>query len=226
MVSYAGAVLAKLHPALWFPLFIRRTGLKPAIAGIGTGLVLVFLYFNIHSLSRFLNSLGLYFRLFEFNASIHYLIRFIGKWAFHGFWDKLIGPYLGTVLVLITIMIIWKFPIRDARDVLHAGFWIMTADLCLATTVHPWYISWAALALPFFPYAFMTYWTGACFLSYMAYSYSPTYEPTWVLLLEYIPVYALMGWEIRRRRPLMIDWLERRNIRAEKQTLSRSAAQG
>jgi hypothetical protein len=226
MVSYAGAVLAKLHPALWFPLFIRRAGWKPAIAGLVTGLAGLLLYFNIDALRRYLDSLGLYLRLFEFNASIHYLIRSIGKWGFHGFWDKIIGPYLGAALILIAALIIWKFPLRNARDVLHAGFWLMTADLCLATTVHPWYISWAALALPFFPYAFMTYWTGACFLSYMAYSFNPTYEPTWVLLLEYIPVYALMGWEIRRRRPLMIDWFERRNLRAEEKTLSRSAAQG
>ena len=207
MLAYAGAVLAKLHPALWFPLFLRRTGWKPALAGLAAGAGLVLVYFSFDSLLRYLNSLGLYFRLFEFNASIHYLIRFIGKWAFQESWDKAIGPYLGAVLVLIFVLVVWKFPIRDARGVLHAGFWIMAADLCLATTVHPWYLSWAALALPFFPYAFMVYWTGACFLSYIAYSFHPVYEPPWVLLIEYIPVYGLMGWEIWRRRPLMEGWL-------------------
>jgi alpha-1,6-mannosyltransferase len=202
-VSYAGAVLAKLHPALWFPLFLRRTGWKPMIAGIAAGLALMLVYFDPGSLLRYLKSLSLYFKLFEFNASIHYLIRFIGRVAFNGSWDKLIGPYLGIALVIIAALIFWKFPVRDARDILHAGFWLMTADLCLATTVHPWYISWAAVALPFFPYAFMMYWTGACFLSYIAYSYHPVYEPAWVLLVEYLPVYVLMGWEIRKRRPLL-----------------------
>jgi hypothetical protein len=149
--------------------------------------------------------------LFEFNASIHYLIRAIGRTAFHQFWDKDIGPYLGAALVIIAIMIYFKFPMRNSRDLLHAGFWIMTADLCLATTVHPWYLSWAALALPFIPYAFMTYWTGACFLSYMAYSYHPVFEPSWVLLLEYLPMYGLMGYELYKRRSLMEIWIERRN---------------
>ena len=224
MVGYACSVMAKLHPALWFPLFVRRTGWRPAFVGAATGMGLILLYFNIGSWLRYIKSLGLYFRLFEFNASIHYLIRFVGKWAFHQSWDKSIGPYLGAVLLLIAIGIAWKFPAGNARDLLHAGFWLMTADLCLATTAHPWYISWAALALPVFPYAFMTYWTGACFLSYIAYSYHPVYEPAWVLLLEYIPVYGLMVWEIRQRRPLMAVWLERRNLRAEEKALPRSGS--
>jgi len=210
-VSYAGAVLAKLHPALWFPLFVKRTGWKSMAAGVAAGLALVLVYFNIESWLRYLGSLGLYFRLFEFNASVHYLLRFLGRLVFHASWDKLIGPYLGAVLLLITVLIAWKFRIRNARDLLHAGFWLMTADLCLATTVHPWYLSWAALALPFYPYAFMVYWTGACFLSYIAYSYHPVTEPAWVLLSEYLPVYGLMAWEIWKRYPLMEVWLKRRD---------------
>ena len=203
MAGFAGAVLAKLHPAIWFPLFIRRVGWKSVWAGFVTGCGLMFLYFTYNSFLRYLSSLSLYFRLFEFNASIHYLIRFIGRSAYHESWDKLIGPYLGVLLAGITVAVVWKFPSRNARDLLHAGFWIMVADLCLATTVHPWYLSWAALALPFFPYAFMMYWVAASYLSYIAYTYHPVFEPTWVLLIEYLPMYALMAWEIRRRGPLL-----------------------
>jgi hypothetical protein len=209
MVCYVGAVLAKLHPALWLPLFVRRAGWRPALAGLAAGTGLAYAYFTFESLLRYLNSLGLYFRLFEFNASIHYLIRWFGRWGFQESWDKVIGPYLGAVLFLIVVLLVWKFPVRDARDLLHAGFWLMVADLCLATTVHPWYLSWAALALPFFPYAFVVYWTGACFLSYVAYSFHPVYEPAWALWLEYLPVYGLMGWELLRRRPLMEVWVQK-----------------
>jgi alpha-1,6-mannosyltransferase len=209
MLSYGGAILAKLHPALWFPLIVRRVGWKHASVAMAAGISLTLIYFNPDSLLRYVKSLGLYFRLFEFNASIHYLIRGIGIAAFNEYWDKITGPYLGAVLIIIVVLIIGKFPMRDSRDLLHAGFWIMTADLCLATTVHPWYISWAALALPLFPYAFMAYWTGACYLSYIAYSYHPVFEPVWALMLEYLPMYALMSWEIWRRRSLMEVWLER-----------------
>jgi hypothetical protein len=206
MASYAGAVLAKLHPALWFPLFARRAGWKACLIAAALGTCLVLFYFDFSSLLHYIRSLSLYFKLFEFNASIHYLIRFMGRSLFHSSWDKVIGPYLGAILLIITAMIAWRFPLHDARALLHAGFWVMVADLCLATTVHPWYLSWAALAIPFFPYAFMVYWTGACFLSYIAYSFHPVYEPGWVLLVEYLPVYGLMAWEIWRGGPWLASF--------------------
>jgi hypothetical protein len=121
--------------------------------------------------------------------------------VFHQQWDQATGFYLGILLLAFAGLICWKFPLKDSLDLWHAGFWIMTADLCLATTVHPWYICWAAVALPFFPYVFMLYWTGACFLSYFAYAYRPVHEPAWVLLVEYIPLYGLMAWEICSRTP-------------------------
>ena len=208
VVGYAGAVLAKLHPALWFPLFVRRMGWKAGAVGLSVIGVGFWVYLSPETWIPYLRSLRLYFRLFEFNAGIHYFLRFVGNVVFGQAWDKVTGPYLAVLLVLIAAWILWRFPLRNARDLLHAGFWIMTADLCLATTVHPWYISWAALALPFFPYAFMVYWTGACFLSYFAYAYHPVYEPAWVLLVEYLPLYILMGWEIRRGAPLLQSRLE------------------
>ena len=210
MLSYAGAVLMKLHPALWFPLYFRRTGWKGALAAATAGIILISMYFTPKTGLQYLDSLKLYLKLFEFNASIHYLLRFIGREVFNQAWDQVTGPYLGFALLVIVAIIGLRFPLRSEKDLLHAGFWIMTADLCLATTVHPWYLSWAALALPFFPYAFMIYWTSASALSYVAYAYRPVYEPTWVLLIEYLPMYGLMAWEIYRGQPLLSTWLNRK----------------
>jgi len=203
LVSFAGAVMSKLHPALWFPLYLRRAGWKPALAGLTAGAALTFVYFTPATGWKYVNALRDYLRLFEFNAGIHYFFRYLGRVLYDQSWDQLTGPYLAVSLLAVAVLIWWRFPSRDEVDLMHAGFWIMTADLCLATTVHPWYLSWAALALPIFPYAFMLYWTCAVFLSYLAYQYRPVYEPTWVLLVEYLPMYALMVWEIRRGRPLL-----------------------
>jgi hypothetical protein len=48
----------------------------------------------------------------------------------------------------------------------------------------------------------MIYWTGAVFLTYFAYAYRPVFEPAWVLVVEYLPMYGLMVWEILRGGPL------------------------
>ena len=209
LISYAAAILVKLHPALWFPFYLQRSGRKAALAGIAVGAILIAIYYTPSSGVHYVRSLSLYYRLFEFNASVHYLLRFIGREVFQQAWDKVTGPFLLVLLLSICILIWRKFPVRSERDLLHAGFWLMTADLCLSTTVHPWYLSWAALALPILPYGFMVYWTGAVFLSYLAYAYHPVFEPPWVLLAEYLPMYGLMAWEIRRKEPLLSSWLER-----------------
>jgi hypothetical protein len=210
LLGYSGAVLSKLHPALWLPLYVRCAGWKAVIPGMIAGGALAYSFFDLGGVLRYLSSLRLYYRLFEFNAGIHYLLRGIGQACFQQSWDKITGPFLAAALIGITLVIWRKFPVRSTQDVLHAGFWIMTADLCLSTTVHPWYLSWAALALPFFPYAFMLYWTGAVFLSYAAYAYHPVYEPWWALVLEYIPMYGLMAWEIYRGGPLLATVSESR----------------
>jgi hypothetical protein len=56
----------------------------------------------------------------------------------------------------------------------------------------------------------MVYWTGAALLSYAAYGYRPVYEPTTVLLLEYVPIYGLLALELKRRAPLLSAFLERK----------------
>src|SRR5262249_55565530 len=44
MTSYGLAVLSKLHPALWFPLFWRRAGARAALAAFAVGGAFTALY--------------------------------------------------------------------------------------------------------------------------------------------------------------------------------------
>jgi alpha-1,6-mannosyltransferase len=203
MACYAGAVMSKLHPLLLGLLFWRRTGWKAAISGMAVALIMLSIYFTPASFLRYVQELRLYYRLFEFNAGIHYFLTGAGRLLLDQSWHQKTGPFLAATLLAAALAISWKFPLQKTQDLIHAVFWIMTADLCLATTVHPWYLSWAAFALPFFPYAFMFYWTGAAFLSYLAYQYRPVYEPSWVQAIEYLPMFGLMIWEIVRKGPLL-----------------------
>ncbi len=207
--AFSAAVLSKLHPVLWFPVLLRAAGWRALLGGVVSGSVLLGLYFSASTFIGYLHSLGDYVRVFEFNASIYYLIRFLAQGIALRPWDLQLGSWLGAALLGIVVLIWVRCPARCVRDMLLAFFWIMTADLCLATTVHPWYLSWAAVLLFLFPFAFMTWWTGAVFLSYLAYAYRPVYEGTWILLVEYLPMYGLMAWELLRGRPLLPDLIRR-----------------
>jgi hypothetical protein len=46
-----------------------------------------------------------------------------------------------------------------------------------------------------------------------------------VLLVEYLPMYGLMAWEIWKRRPLLEDWAYE-EINEKKEVLSGAIAQG
>ena len=204
-LSLAASVLVKLHSLILGPFFARLAGWRAAALGIVTALTFSILLYSPESLVRSARSTLVYLRLFEFNAGLHSMLVYVGKvWGRD--WNQQTGVYLAALLLIAVIVIWWRFPIRGEQDLCHAVFWVMTADVCLATTVHPWYLSWAAAMLPFVPYAFMTYWCGAVFLSYLAYSHSPVFEDPSLLLIEYVPMYLLMAWEIRSRGPLLDKW--------------------
>ncbi|MDP4665122.1 MAG: mannosyltransferase, partial [Flavobacteriaceae bacterium] len=70
--------------------------------------------------------------------------------------------------------------------------------LSLATTVHPWYLALPLLLSLFTAYRFMILWSLTIVLSYTAYSQPIVHEIPWVLALEYLPVFGLLVWELRR----------------------------
>src|SRR5690606_9314166 len=92
------------------------------------------------------SSLDLYFRTFEFNASIYYLFRAIGTWWYGYNPIHFIGP-LCTILMLS--ICVWLYRIRKVSDIprlMDSLILCGTVYLVFATTVHPWYLS---IILPF-----------------------------------------------------------------------------
>ena len=78
-VAMAMAVVAKLLPLMFLPFLIKRLGWKKSFQYfIVLGLVLVACWlplFNASFIENFGSSLDLYYRQFEFNASLHYIVR-------------------------------------------------------------------------------------------------------------------------------------------------------
>lgn len=81
------------------------------------------------------------------------------------------------------------------RDLYSIYLLISVHTLLLYPALYPWYLSWLIPLLCFFPSPGWLYFSCA---SSLAYTMWPT--PPWVLWLEYVPLYLMLGVEISGRR--------------------------
>ncbi len=170
-----------LIPFLWFSK--RKNRLTFVIGTISTLLLLFTPIWLTGKWMSYAASLDLYFRKFEFNASVYYILRAIGIWWKGYNVISLLGPILGFVSMALILWLSWK-----KRNIFQlTGFSIVAwfVYLILSTTVHPWYI----IPLLFFSSIHANYvpilWSGLIFLTYINYGTQPFKEQIWVVVLEY-----------------------------------------
>ena len=204
-------VLAKLLPLMLLPSLLPVLGWKKSLYAyllVGALVVLGFLPFLDATLIESLSSsLSLYFQRFEFNASIYYIIRWIGyqlegyniiQWA---------GPAL-SVAVLLGILAISLLPPYHAQGSLKKWMWIYVLYLLGATIVHPWY---CLVLLPlslFTPYRFPFIWSFSIVFSYTTYRTEAYNELLWLTALSYALALGYAVWERffrpKRQNPLNV----------------------
>lgn len=202
-ITMALAIAAKLLPLLFLPFLIRRLGWIKSLrffAVLGIALLLLFLPLtNGVFLQNFGSSLDLYFRKFEFNASVYYVARWIG-FQLKGYnLIARIGPMLalGTFLGIMLMASLNKKRSWDSLPGLC--LFAICLYLFFTTTVHPWYVALPLMLCTFTSWRFPVVWSGLAWLTYSNYS-GPVYiEHLWVVALEYGLVLAFMVWEFRRR---------------------------
>ncbi|AII54155.1 glycosyltransferase 87 family protein [Hymenobacter sp. APR13] len=198
------AVGTKLLPLLLLPLLLRRLGWwRTAAYGALTLLTVALLFapFVSAELARNIGrSLNLYFRSFEFNASVYYLLRAGGYYLTGYNQIARIGPALalGSVAWILLLTFGEK---RPTWATLPATLLLLlTGYYLLATIVHPWYLT-PLLALSVFTrYRYAFVWSGLIVLSYAAYQTTAYTENPWLLALEYGVLLGAMVWDYRQQR--------------------------
>ncbi|HNM25046.1 MAG TPA: hypothetical protein PKL15_06430 [Saprospiraceae bacterium] len=197
-VWWALATASKLLPPLFLPVLWRwlgwRRGLKFALlfGAISIGMFLPLLQPEV--LGNMGSSLRLYFRQFEFNASVYYLAKF---WANrYSDWEtgRLVGPALGALTLLAVVALaVWRTPKGGKQVRLYEALTLASAIYLFdATTVHPWYVS-VPLALSLGTrWRFAIVWSGLAALSYSHYQ-GGFYQEKWGLIgLEYGVVWVVL----------------------------------
>ena len=155
-------------------------------------------------ISNFSASIALWFQKFEFNASIYYIIRWIGFQVKGYNIIETVGKILPLMTILVILGLTFFRKYQNTKQLLTNMLFAVTAYLFLSTTVHPWYLLWA---LSFVATHFRsTIWVYSLTISwsYAVLGSLPSYHlPIWVGVIEYLPVYGLLGWEL-------IDWYKHR----------------
>ncbi len=209
--SMALSIATKLLPLLFLVFFVRRLGWRRSLAYFGgVGVLLLLLFAPLLGdafVQGFGSSLDLYFRRFEFNASVYYLLRWVGYQLVGYNAIAVIGPLLGLATFIGIIgMAAWDglrnpWPGRIAEGLAHWSLAAITLYLALTTTVHPWYLALPLFWSVFTPFRYPVLWSGLAVLTYANYMGATYHEHLWLVALEYIAVAAFGGWELLTKKP-------------------------
>ncbi|MEQ9413223.1 MAG: glycosyltransferase 87 family protein [Cyclobacteriaceae bacterium] len=221
-IAFAFSVAAKLLPIILLPLFFIRLGFKRSLffygSVLGGSVILFFPLLNSQVLAGFSESFALYFKSFEFNASIYYLLREFGYWVYGYNIIQTAGWKLGLISTIMILLIalwpfkpvyssgklkfqqrIYKFP-DDLATIPSVMMWIMLTYFLFTTTLHPWYITTLLMFSLFTSYRFVVIWSGLIFLTYAGYTRDSFAENLYLTLLEYVVVIGYLVYELIWRR--------------------------
>ena len=223
-IIFAFSVLLKLVPLLFLPIFFgyfiykkdgienpykeKQLGLAKLVGFyliIGITVVLGFLpILSAAFIANFMATISLWFQKFEFNASFYYIVRWIG---FQSKGYNIIET-AGKVLPIITIGIIAGLSFfrknNSFEKLITAMLFGFTAYLFLSTTVHPWYLTIPLMLSIFTTYRYLLVWSFVVILSYSAYTANGFQENLGLVALQYLAVFAILGWEIFSKKKLTI----------------------
>ena len=195
-------VATKLLPLLALPLLVRRLGWRRTTAYaalcLGTFVLLFSPFISVELAANFSRSLRLYFRSFEFNASIYYLLRSLGYWLTSYNQITLIGPLLALVSAIAGLVLAWRERHHTLAALPQTLLLMLTAYYACATTVHPWYLTLLIGLSVLSRFRYPLVWGGLAILSYSAYATSLYQENLALVALEYAVVIVVFSLEIVR----------------------------
>ena len=215
------SVSVKLMPLLFLPLlwnyFLKNRNTENSdIPGlnfkkllgyyfiVGVTVIVSFLPFlSSEFISNFSTSIALWFQKFEFNASIYYIIRWIG-FQLKGY--NIIAT-AGKILPLVVILILTGLAFfrknNSTQKLIGTMLLGVSVYFFLATTVHPWYIATPLLLSVFTRFRFALVWSFLVMLSYSAYTANGFQENHWLIAVEYILVIGIFILEIFKPKLLL-----------------------
>ncbi|MGO3181324.1 MAG: mannosyltransferase [Aequorivita sp.] len=209
------SVSVKLIPLLFLPLFLNyftnsnktsqvlktcEVSVKKLLIFyfiIGVTIIVTFLPFlSSEFIQNFSTTTALWFQDFEFNASVYYVIRWIGFQIVGWNIIEIVGRILPISVLLFVLAIAFFRKNKTPQQLLTAMLFAVSFYFLMATTVHPWYLVTPLLLSIFTKYRFPIVWSFIVMLSYSAYGGDGFDENLSLVALEYIVVIGVAVWEL------------------------------
>ena len=210
-LTFGLSVSVKLIPLLFLPLFYqwftKENRTKGVLRFISFGMTIVLInillflpFLSSNLMNNYLDSIGLWFQKFEFNASLYYIARELGT-LFRGYNEIAIIGKITPVIVLIFLFIITFFrKNKSPQQLITALLMGISFYYFTTTTMHPWYLATLVILSVFTNYRFPIIWSLVVVLSYQAYANTPWKENIWFMVVEYLVVYGYLFWEIIQQK--------------------------
>lgn len=196
------SICTKLFPLMLLPgLFHHIKFRKLAIYYILTGASVVAIFLitlDVEFLLGLGDSLSLFFKKFEFNGGIFFLVREVGFWI-KGY--DIVGQ-LGPALAILALELIIIYVFVGAKRHVNIGLvfaTILFIQLSLATTVHPWYVIPLLVMGCISGLYFPVVWSFLIFLTYWGYHETGYNQPFIAMSIEYLIVIPYAIYELHNK---------------------------
>ncbi|MBT7850820.1 MAG: polyprenol phosphomannose-dependent alpha 1,6 mannosyltransferase MptB [Formosa sp.] len=199
-LTMALSIAVKLAPIISLPLFLNKLGWKKSVRfylSIGGVFILLFIPFlKGDFFENYSSTIGLWFSKFEFNASFYYFL----KWVLKATSKLELIHSMGIVVMSVLVLQISYQLVRNkikTTVLIHSILWILSGYYFISTTVHPWYIISLLLLSIYTNYRYTLLWSYTIIFSYFAYGQYNVHENSFILCLEYVPVFFVFARELK-----------------------------
>ncbi|MCF8242500.1 MAG: glycosyltransferase 87 family protein [Melioribacteraceae bacterium] len=188
-IPFALGILIKLYPIIFFPLLIKKIGFKKSLLfGLTSGLIiLIFTLPFIPHESSINDSLSRYLSKWSFNGSFFRLFYLIG-----------ISGELARSINLVLFVILVGVIASHYHEFTKAVYAVWICFIMFSATLYPWYLGWIAAVNPLYSFASI----NTLFFTINFSNFTPLgdewHEYLWVYLIEYLPFYLLLIYDISR----------------------------
>ena len=201
------AIHVKLLPLIFLPSLLPLLGFKKAfqfyLIILLASVLLLTPLMDAALISGMNESLAYYFKKFEFNASIYYLVREWGFWKYGYNIIETAGWKLALVSTTFILLYSWRKIFAQSPSTTQNLFteWIivLTLYLLFTTTVHPWYLVPLLAFNVFSTVRYPLIWSGLILATYLGYTPTGYHENLWVVLIEYATVLTFIYIDFKKR---------------------------